>query len=544
MFDLFAFFETHACGVDVVLDAGAALAVRRAGGASLLIRARVVRAVLLADAMPHGALQRPSVLLLLQERVTDRVAAWLRLSAPCVRLVAARFDLLVSAVSSLSPLSLLAVPGGCVPVARAVSGWLWSLSSATDLHALAASVAVELAAAARQLECFGVGRAGKIAASYCARLHVRLRGSSSAPPPPSPLPAAALVFVARDLDLVPACGGAIDSLFDAAFLHGVASLHRVPLVDEADEADGALADDVLCSASAPFRAALTLGTQQAAFECVQRALLDVLPPDDMASFTGALTLAKAKKAEQLLAGSPHHTLRLELALLQLALAPTSKRIARRRESALRVALALARTDNFGAGVSHLEAQAAEGAEWSRPELLALVRAFVSALGQAPARDAVERMFGAGDEARELHAELERIAGARSSELRRLAGALVNERGEYAPFLRTLARQLFVERDVDAEKDCVHVQADDEVLGADYAALAWPSGERAPTGGKAAAFGLLSGAQKKRVSDFSTVYIVVCGGVANATEVRLVREQVQASSLASALNVHVISAVPE
>lgn len=529
MFDFLPFLLAHAAGRHVVLDAPAAVAVRRAGGPTVLIRAGVLSATVLDTSRP---LTHPDTLLLL---LSMPDAVWLRANSGRLGAIAIRADLIRAIPADLADLCR-PLASGCVPVARGVAGWAWSVAGATDLHGIAATVTIEVAAIARGLECFGVGRAGKIAASYCARLHRsgRLAVAGAAGP------VAAVVFVARDLDLVAACGGAIDSLLDAAFLHGVASLHAVAVGGDDDEADeGAFADDVLCSASAPFRAALALGTQQAAFECVQRALLDVLPPDDMASFTGALTLAKAKKAAQLLAGTPHHALRLELALLQLALAPTSKRVARRRESALRVALALAHTDNFGAGVSHLEAQAAEAVEWSRPELLALVRAFASALGRAPSVDAVERMFG-GDEARQLHAELERVAGARTAELRRLAGALVNERGEYAPFLRSLARQLFVERDVDSEKDCVHVQADDEVLGADYAA--WPSGGERPASGKA--FGLLGGAQKKRVSDFSTVYIVVCGGAVNATEVRLVHEQVAASALAKSLNVHVISGAPE
>jgi hypothetical protein len=425
---------------------------------------------------------------------------------------------------------------------------MWSLSA--DLGAIGHALAVQCGAATH-VAAFGVGRNGKIAASYCARSHAKMFPGAG-----SQLGAAgvAVVFVARQLDLVPLCGAAGESLFDAILASpATVRINQVRIDDDDgndDAGDRFFADDVLCSASLPFRTALVAGTQQAALECVQRALLDVLPPEHMATVSGALTLAKAKKAAQLLRETTHHVLRLELAFLLLALAPATKRIVRRRESALRVALALAVTDNFAAGVSHLEAQAAERAagggdgvdSWSDDELRALVRAFASALGQAPSADATKRMFGT-DASNELHEELERIATTRATQLRRLGSILVqpgDANNEYVPFVRRLARQLFVERQVDEEQDCVHVKADDEVLGADYSALPAPPATHKPAAAKA--FGLLGGAQKSRVSDFSTVYFVICG-VASAAEVREVHEQVRASPLAKSLNVTVVSTMP-
>ena len=492
-----------------------------------MIRVRVKSARVLDPLFAAVPRDDACAVLLLGDATAPPLVAYLERIKSVV--VCVRADQCAALRAKAPSLSVQALPAAMtlMQAAAGVPHSLWAFSS--DLHAVAASVSVHVATVASAASFFGVGRCGRIAASYGARLHRAV---------PVPLatgaPKAAVVFVSRELDLVPQCGGAGDSLFDA--LREVVPLQRVAI----DEDDGAFADDVLCATSLPFRTALVAGTQQAAFECVQRSLLDVLPPEEMASFTGALTLAKCKKAAQLLHASAHHTLRLELALLALALAPASKRVQRRRESALRVALALACTDNFAAGVGHLEAQASERGEWTDGELRALVRAFTSAVGQAPSVDALQRLFGA-DAADRLHGELERAGAARVSELRRLGGVLVNERGEYQPFLRALAKQMFVDRDAE---DCVHVNADDDVLGADYGGLLWPCGERAS---KATSLGSLlgGGGGKARVSDFSTVFVVVCGGdgVASASEVREVREQVALSALAKSLNVTVISSVP-
>jgi hypothetical protein len=510
----------------ILLDAFACMALRRLGGLAFMIRMRVKSARALDPLFAAAPRDEACVVLLLGDATASPLVAYLERIKSTV--VCVRADQCAALRAKAPSLSVQALPAA-LTLAQAAAGVpqsLWAFSS--DLHAVAASVSVHVASVASAASFFGVGRCGRIAASYGARLH-------RAVPVPlaSGAPKAAVVFVSRELDLVPQCGGAGDSLFDA--LRDVVPLQRVAI----DEDDGAFADDVLCATSLPFRTALVAGTQQAALECVQRALLDVLPPEDMAAFTGALTLAKCKKAAQLLHASAHHTLRLELALLALALAPASKRVQRRRESALRVALALACTDNFAAGVGHLEAQASERGEWTDGELRALVRAFTSAVGQAPSVDALQRLFGA--DAERLHGELERAGAARATELRRLGGVLVNERGEYQPFLRALAKQMFVDRDAE---DCVHVHADDDVLGADYGGLLWPCGERAS---KATSLGSLlgGGSGKARVSDFSTVFVVVCGGdgVASASEVREVREQVALSALAKSLSVTVISSVP-
>lgn len=523
--------STHLSHRHVIADDVACAVLRRLGGAPTLIAHNVRSLRRLSELSGAIATNSDVVLLCLGDAAVPETAARVLIRSDRQILQKDKNAIGIS-------LGLIAASPGLDSIA------MWTLSA--DLGAIAHALAAQCGAATH-LAAFGVGRNGKIAASYCARSHAKMFPGAG-----SQLGAAgvAVVFVARQLDLVPLCGAAGESLFDAILASpATVRISQIRIDDDdvdGDAADRFFADDVLCSASLPFRTALVAGTQQAALECVQRALLDVLPPEHMATVSGALTLAKAKKAAQLLRDTTHHVLRLELAFLMLALAPATKRIVRRRESALRVALALAVTDNFAAGVSHLEAQATERGDgvdgWSDDELRALVRAFASALGQAPSADATKRMFGA-DAANELHEELERIATTRATQLRRLGSILVqpgDANNEYVPFVRRLARQLFVERQVDEEQDCVHVKADDEVLGADYSALPAPPATHKPAAAKA--FGLLGGAQKSRVSDFSTVYFVICG-VASATEVREVHEQVRASPLAKSLNVTVVSTMP-
>jgi hypothetical protein len=514
------------------------LYLRRLGGASALLRAGV-RSVRRAEtAAPIETSSKPTVVVLLSNWSPADLALRARNAVKVIlRLDRVNFS------------GAIGVPVFCVPVAMDVSLSLWTLSD--ELRDMAFALAAHCANVAN-LAAFGVGRNGRIAASYCARFHAARIGADAASP--APAGGVAVVFVARDLDLVPLAGVAGDSLLDALLASPATvrvSRVRIDEDDAEDNRDQCFADDVLCATSLPFRTALVAGTQQAAFECVQRALLDAVPPEHMPTVSGALTLTKAKKAAQLLRQTTNHVLRLELALVLLALAPATKRIVRRRESALRVAMALAVTDTFAVGVSHLQAQASEratdaadGDGWTDDELRALVRAFASAVGQAPTREVIASMFPAANDVDQFHSELERIATARATQMRRLGSILFqpgDANNEYVPFVRRLARQLFVERQVDEEQDCVHVSANDEVLGADYSAMPAPSTKHKPAAA-AKALGLLGSTHKTRVSDFSTVYFVICGA-ASATEVREIHDQVRASPLAKSLNVTVVSAMP-